>query len=159
MRMNTRIFGEVEIDDDKLITFSSGIIGFPELTEFALIYDEERGTTAGIRWMQSVQEPSFAIPVMDPLCVQPQYNPEVEDDLLLPLGELNMEDILILVTVTIPKSIQEMSVNLKAPIIIHASNRKACQVITEGDKYPVKYPIYTILQEAKAAAEAEKGGC
>ena len=41
MKITTRIFGEVEIDESKIISFPSGIIGFPGMTDFALIYDED----------------------------------------------------------------------------------------------------------------------
>ena len=88
MRVVTKNFGEIEIADDKIIVFENGIVGFPELTQFALIHDEEKGENAGIRWMQSMQEPAFAMPVMDPLVVMPEYNPEVEDEMLKVLGEI-----------------------------------------------------------------------
>lgn len=149
MRVNTKIFGEVDIEDEKLIEFTGGIIGFPELTTFALIYDEEKGVEAGIRWLQSMQEPAFAMPVMDPLVVAPDYNPEIEDELLKDL-ELSEENLLVLVTVTVPSDLTKMSVNLKGPIIINAQTRKACQVIVESDEYVVKYPIYDILKAGKA---------
>lgn len=42
MKANTRIFGEVEIEDEKIITLEKGMIGFPTLNRFALIYDEEK---------------------------------------------------------------------------------------------------------------------
>lgn len=77
MRINTKIFGEVEIDDEKIICFEKGIIGFPELTQFALMHDAERTDGSGVRWLQSLQEPAFAMPVMDPLLVMADYNPEV----------------------------------------------------------------------------------
>lgn len=150
MKVNTKVFGEVDIDDSKIIEFSKGIIGFPELTKFALIHDEEKGTGVGIRWLQSMQEPAFAMPVMDPLIVNPEYNPQVEDELLRDLGELNGENLLVLVTVTVPSDLTKMSVNLKGPIVINSETRKACQVIVEGDEYIVKYPIYEILQAGKA---------
>lgn len=149
MKVNTKIFGEVEIEDEKLIKFTGGIVGFPELTTFALIHDEEKGVGAGIRWLQSMQEPGFAMPVMDPLSVVPNYNPEVEDELLKDLGELSEENLLVLVTVTVPSDLTKMSVNLKGPIIINAQTRKACQVIVEGEDYAVKYPIYDILKAGK----------
>lgn len=148
MTIKTRVFGEVTIDDDKIIHFESGIIGFPDLTDFALIYDEEKGNKAGIRWMQSLQEPAFAMPVMDPLLVKPDYNPEVEDELLKPLGSFEPDDLLILVTVTVPKDLTKMTVNLKGPMIINAETRKACQIIVE-DNLDVKFPIYEILNERK----------
>ncbi len=153
MKVNSRIFGEIEIEDNKIIHFPSGIIGFPEMTDFAIIYDEERGNNAPIRWMQSIQETEFALPVMDPLLVMNTYNPEVEDDYLLPLGEMKGEDALVLVTVSVPKDLQKMSVNLQAPIVINVETKKAAQIIVDVQKYPVKYYIYDILKELKKEGE------
>ena len=151
MNVMTKVFGEITIDDDRIITFPNGIIGFPDLTEFALLHDSEKGSDS-IHWLQSIQEPGFAMPVMDPLIVCPEYNPEVDDELLKHLGELNLEELLVLVTVTVPKDLTQMTVNLRGPIIIDAVGRKATQVIVEGDEYQVKFPIYDILNENKKKA-------
>ena len=152
MTIVTKVFGEVTIDDDKIIQFPSGIIGFPDLTDFALIHDEEKGS-GSIHWLQSMQEPAFAMPVMDPRLVVPDYNPEVDDELLKKIGEINPEELLVLVTVTVPSDITKMTVNLKGPIVINAAEKKACQIIVEGDGYAVKYPIYDILNAMKKAGE------
>ena len=90
------------------------------------------------------------MPVMDPLVILPDYNPEVDDELLKPIGELNPDEVLVLVTVTVPSDLTKMSVNLRGPIIINAAEKKACQVIVEGDGYEVKFPIYDILNAKKA---------
>lgn len=150
MRIKTKIFGEIDIDDEKILHFTNGIIGFPDLKDFALMYDAEKGEKSNIRWLQSLQEPAFAMPVLDPLAVKPDYNPEVEDELLKPIGELNPDEMLVLVTLTVPKDITKMSVNLCAPIVIHTESRKACQIIVDNEKYPVKYMIYDVLQKKKA---------
>lgn len=150
MRILTKLFGEVELDENKLIHFENGIIGFPYLTDFALVHDEQKGDAAGIKWLQSVQEPGFAMPVTDPLAIVPDYNPVVEDEHLKAAGNLNSEDMLVLVTITVPRDIKQMSINLKAPIVINAAERRACQVIVEEDAYKVKFPVYDILQKAKA---------
>ena len=150
MKINTKVFGEIEISDDKVIFFENGIIGFPELKRFTLLHDEERGTSAGIRFLQSIEEPGFAMPVMDPLIVKPDYDPEVEDELLAGLGGLTQENILVLVTTTVPADLKQMSVNLQGPIIINVEERKACQLIVEHGDYPVRFPIYEILQARKA---------
>ena len=149
MKINTKVFGEIEIADDKIIHFPSGIIGFPDLTDFALVHDEDKGIGA-IHWLQSIQEPAFAMPVMDPLLVRPDYNPQVDDELLKPIGELVPDELLVLVTVTVPADLTKMSVNLRGPIIINAAEKKACQVIIDGDDYAVKFPIYDILNAKKA---------
>ncbi|MCR4705191.1 MAG: flagellar assembly protein FliW [Lachnospiraceae bacterium] len=152
MKAKTRLFGEIEIADDKIIHFENGIVGFPDLTDFALIHDAER-TNGIIRWLQSFQEPNFAMPVMDPLLVKKDYNPQVEEELLKSIGKLDDEEIFVLVTVTVPENIKDISVNLRAPIVIHASNCKAAQIIIDDDKYQVKFPVYEQLQSMKKAGE------
>lgn len=150
MLINTRIFGEVEITDDKIITFPGGIIGFPEMKNFTLLHDEEKGVSAGIRWLQSLEEPGFAMPVMDPLVVKADYNPEIDDELLKGIGEVTADNLLVLVTVRVPSDLTQMSVNLQGPIIINVDERKACQIIVDTDTYPVRFPVYEILQSGKA---------
>ena len=149
MRIETKIFGTVEITDDKIITFENGIIGFPELKHFTLLHDDEAGTDAGIRFLQSMEEPGIAMPVMDPLIVKQDYDPVVEDELLAGIGELNENNLLVMVTVTVPSDLTKMSVNLQGPIIINVEKRLAVQLIVENKDYPVKYPIYDILKSGK----------
>lgn len=151
MTIITKVFGEITIDDDRIIKFPKGIVGFPDLTDFALLHDSEKGNDS-IHWLQSLQEPAFAMPVMDPLRVCPDYNPEVDDEILQNLGELNQDEMLVLVTLTVPKDVKLMSVNLKGPIVINAAQKTAIQVIVEGDEYPVKFPIYDILDANKKKA-------
>ena len=150
MNVTTKNFGEINIADEKLIRFPAGIIGFPELTDFALIHDEDKGP-GGIHWLQSMQEPAFAMPVLDPLTVSEDYNPQVDDEILKPIGEIKEDELLVLSTVTVPSDLTKMSVNLKGPFVINAATRLAVQVILEGEEYPIKFPVYEILK-------AKKGG-
>ena len=150
MKIKTKIFGEIEISEEKIVTFQDGIIGFPEMKRFALLHDEERGSGAGVRFLQSLDEPGFAMPVMDPLAVKPDYDPEVDDELLASAGRITEENLQVLVTVSIPGDLTQMSVNLQGPIIINIDEHKACQLIVENSNYPVKFPVYDILQARKA---------
>ena len=151
MTIETKLFGTIEVDENKLISFPQGIVGFPELKDFMLIHDGEGN--GSIRWMQSIQEPAFAMPVVDPLSIIPEYNPDIEDELLKPLGGVNQENMLVLVTITVPKEIEKMTVNLKGPIVINSESLKASQLIIDDDKYAVKYPIYEILKANKDKAD------
>ncbi len=149
MKINTRIFGEIEISEDKILTFEKGILGFPELKRFTLIHDEEQGTNAGIRFLQSLDEPGFAMPVMDPHMIMESYCPMVNDEVLSGLGELNEDNTLVLVSVSIPADLTKMTVNLQGPFVVNVDERKASQIIVEGEDYLVKYPIYDILRARK----------
>ncbi len=152
MRLTTRIFGEIEIEDSKIIHFPKGIIGFPDMTQFALMHDKDKDSNT-IRWLQSLDEPTFAMPVMDPLYVKPDFNPAVEEETIKDLLPMENEDMLVLVTVTVPQDLTKMTVNLKGPIIINSDSCIAAQVIIDDDEYPVKYPIYEYLQKQKEIAE------
>ncbi|MBO5247453.1 MAG: flagellar assembly protein FliW [Eubacterium sp.] len=151
MTTETRLFGTITIEDEKLITFPEGIVGFPFMTKFALIHDIENETSP-IMWLQSMDEPEFAMPVMEPNKVIEDYRPTVNDEYLTGMGELKTEDIYLLVTLTVPAEIEKMSVNLKAPIVINMENNKAAQIIVEDD-FQVKYPIYELLKKRKESAE------
>ena len=152
MQLNTRLFGEIEIEDEKIIFFEKGIIGFPHCQRFTLIYDEtDDGKRKNISWLQSIEEPAFALPVLDPLLVKEDYNPKVEEQLLKHLGTLAEDSTYVLVTVTATADVKKLSVNLKAPIVINVKERKAVQVIVEDD-FPVKFPIYEILKAKKEKA-------
>ena len=152
MKANTSIFGEIEIADEKIITMERGMIGFPNLNHFALIFDEEKGQKqTSIMWLQSMDDTDIAFPVMDPHAVKEDYNPNVNEEIVAPIGELNEENTFVLVTVTVPKKIEDFSVNLKAPIVVNMDNRKAVQLIVEDD-YPVKYKVYEVLKAKKEKA-------
>ncbi len=151
MRANTRLFGEIEIEDEKIIKFEQGIIGFPDLKHFALIFDTEKGDKATIKWLQSMDEPEFAMPVVMPTDILEKYNPVVSNEMLEPLGELTPDNEYILVTVTVPKDIEQISMNLKAPLIINIDTNKGSQLIVEDD-WAVRYKIYDLLKDRKVKA-------
>jgi len=149
MKINTRNFGEIEIDENKVLDFPVGIIGFEDLKKFTIIFDVEKEENKSIMWLQSIDEPGFALPVVNPLYVTDNYNPYVEDELLKEIGEFDDESLVILTTVTVPIDIKNLSVNLKAPIIINTATKKGMQVIVENDDYEVKHGIYEYLQAKK----------
>lgn len=146
MNINTRIFGEIDIADNKVLNFVNGIIGFPELKRFALVHEPGQDN-ATIKWLQSLNEPTFAIPVIDPLLVRPDYVPEVSPAALVPLDSPDDKDLLILTSITVPHDLTQMAVNLMGPFVINTVNNKAAQIILENEEYPVKYPVYDILKK------------
>jgi flagellar assembly factor FliW len=152
MKAKTRLFGEIDIADDKIITLEKGMIGFPALTHFALIFDEEKQRKhISIMWLQSMDDPDVAFPVLDPHTVKADYTPNVNAEIVEPLGEMTDENTYVLVTVTVPRKVEDFSVNLKAPVVINMDTLKGVQMIVEDD-YPVKYKVYEILKAQKEKA-------
>lgn len=151
MRVQTKFFGEVELPEEKIITLERGLIGLEEFKRYTILYDEEK-EESNISWFQSCDEPTLALPVIKPWLVKEEYNPTVEDELLKGIGELTEENLVILLTMTVPEDITKMSVNLKAPIIINADTCKGAQIIAENDDYEVKYKVYDLFKKKSEEA-------
>ena len=137
MVAETRLFGTVDIAEDKILEFPMGLIGFENLKKFAIIYDSDREERSKISWLQSMED---------------DYGPIVEDELMKNIGDPADADILMFVTLSIPSDLTKMTANLKAPIIINTEGRKAIQVIVENEDYKVKFNAYEAIQKMKEKA-------
>lgn len=149
MIIKTKHFGEIDLDENKVITFEHGIMGFEEYKRYTILYDLEEGDKTTISWLQSLDESGLALPVINPLSIKPDYNPTVEDEVLKPIGDITDENLLILLTINVPADRTKISANLKAPFVINSDTRKGCQIIVENKDYEVKYNIYDIVQKLK----------
>ena len=139
MLIDTRYFGQVDIEDSKIIHFENGLFGFEEYTDYTILYDSESEERPFFSWLQSTTEKGLAFPVVNPQNVMPEYDPVVEDALLEPLGEFDENDMVVLLLATVPEDVKQTSVNMKAPLVIHAGSRKGMQIIAENSDYKIKH--------------------
>ncbi len=82
MKVKTRYFGEVDIEDTKVIHFEKGIPGFEQYTDYTILYDIEEGQETFFSWLQCITEEGLAFPIVNPFRVDASYDPVVEDALL-----------------------------------------------------------------------------
>lgn len=143
MEINSRIFGKIEIDDNKIITIPNGLLGFEKYTRYVIAYDSDKESKNGIMWLQCVDEPELAFPVMDPMFIIKDYRPVVEDEWLAQIGIFESdEELYVLSVLTVPSDLTKMTINLKAPIVINISTRLGCQIIVNNEEYPIRYSVY-----------------
>ncbi len=150
MVAQTRLFGEITIEDDKVLEFPNGIIGIEDKHKFAIVYDVERGSDTAIRWLQSMEDPYLALPVIEPLAIVDKYNPIIEDALLEPIDNPQDEDIVVLLTMIVSSDVTKVTANMKAPIVINSATRKGEQIIVENADYEAKFNVYDAVQRKKA---------
>lgn len=149
MLLETNMFGTIETDGVKKLLFEDGIIGFPDMKNFTLITDAEDAGANKIYWLQSLDDGTFAMPIVNPFDILDEYNPIVEDEWFAPLGEHTEEDLLVFLALTVPAEVEKMSLNQKAPIIINSRTQKGCQIIVEDESCEIQFPIYDILKAKK----------
>lgn len=136
MKINTNYFGELEVDENEILEFEKGMLGFEELKKFVIIKDSE----IFIEWLQSIEDTtSFAI--MDPFVADKNYSFELPEKIMKQLDIIDKEDVMIRTVVIIPEDITKIRTNLQAPIIINTKQKKATQIILD-DSYPIRYEFY-----------------
>jgi flagellar assembly factor FliW len=146
MKIKTKFFGEVEVEEEKIINFPKGIIGFEDLKRFILI-DHPGSDT--IKWLQSVEEKDFALPVVDPVGFFPDYEPVIGESDLNALNIDSIENAVVLCILTVPKNPEDTTINLKAPVVLNPQNRLGAQLIAENPDYKIKQPIKLFAENKK----------
>jgi flagellar assembly factor FliW len=161
-KVTTSRFGEIEIRDTEVIELPQGLIGFPELKRYLLLdHDKE----SPFKWLQSLDDGSIAFVLINPLLFKPDYEVEVTDSEVSDLTLENEEDAVISVIVTMPSNPQNMTANLKAPLVFNLKNRKGKQIILSANTYTTRHSIMeemkkfasqSAIDEARAASEVAK---
>ncbi|MCX6620012.1 MAG: flagellar assembly protein FliW [Acidobacteria bacterium] len=150
-KVKTTRFGEIDVPENEVIHLPLGLIGFPELKKYVLLdHDKE----SPFKWFQSLEDGAIAFVLIDPLLFKPDYVAEVTDNELTELDVQTEEDLVISVIVTVPSNPQNMTANLKAPLIFNLKNRRGKQVILNTSQFNTRHNIMDEVRERVGAGEA-----
>jgi flagellar assembly factor FliW len=160
IKVKTSRFGDIEVKKDDVIELPSGLIGFPELKEFVLL-DHDKDSP--FKWLQSLDDGTIAFVLINPLLFKSDYEVEVTEAEVSDLSLENEDDAVISVIVTMPTNPQQMTANLKAPLIFNLKNRRGKQIILTSNTYTPRHNIMEelkkhnkSLQDAHEAAQTEE---
>ena len=139
-KIYTSRFGEIEVDEAKVVHFKDGIPAFEDEHEFIILpYEEE----SPYYFMQSLQSPDLAFLLTIPFLFFNDYSFEIDDETMRELDIKNQDDVFYYSMITIPNgSVRYMTANLVAPIVINGENMKAKQVVLEKSNYTTKHRLF-----------------
>lgn len=149
MRLQTQRFGEIEIGDDTVITFTQPLIGFQEFRRFVLLPGPPR---SGLQWLQSIDDGELAFIVMDPRQVIPDYTVLLSSHECAELAVNDDSELDIYTLVVVPNDRRQIRTNLKAPVLVNPRQRLAKQAILDKSDYPVRHYLF---QEAPSTEGSE----
>lgn len=147
MNITSRRFGALAIDDEQVLEFPDGVIGFPNERSFVLVPHNSSGFLA---WLQSTTEPDLALPVVSAHAFGAKY-PDIDLEALLAGSKVgnSLEDIALMVVLCAPQGLPA-TVNLLAPIVVNVTTRRGAQVILEGSRFTTR-ELFIREQEPEAA--------
>ena len=139
-KVSTSRFGEIEVDEKKIVHFQNGIPAFEDEREFIILpYEED----SPYYFMQSVNSPDLAFLLTIPFLFFPEYSFEVDDVTMKELEITNHDNVFYYSMITIPNgSIRYMTANLLAPIVLNSNNMQAKQVVLENSNYTTKHRLF-----------------
>lgn len=124
--------------DLPVIEFVAPMPGFPDDHRFVLVRLDEAGLLFALT---SIETPGLRFLVLPPMPYFPDYAPEVDDDTLAALGVTGAEGLLTLLLVTTGNTVDEVTVNLMAPIVLDQASRRAVQLVLSRSGLPVRAPL------------------
>lgn len=145
MKIKTKPYGEIEVDEKQRLYFPEGIIGFEEVHHYYLL-DSKEGP---FYWIQAEGYPELAFLLIDPRTFMEDYKLTVKKSDLQSLKLETEKDLLDFAIVTVPEDPDKISANLMGPIIINRKTKIAKQVISENDEYTVKHYLLEELKKEK----------
>lgn len=139
MKIDTRDFGKIEINEEAILHFPNGIIGFEEFKSYALIDPSGEGKFP--MWLQSVDSVFPCFIVFDPNEISGGYTAEItkEEQNILEIDEKTA--VCFLAIAIISESISEITVNMRSPIVINRDKNKALQIVLNNSQYSFRQPL------------------
>jgi flagellar assembly factor FliW len=149
MEIVTTRFGTLDVDDERIIEFPKGLLGFPERTRYALI---QTGEENYFFWLQCVDEPNLAFVVTDPSIFFKEYEVPVKDETRAEIGltELAFAQVFVICN----KVDEWLTGNLLGPILVNAQNRTAQQVVLTDKKWTTRQPLMRLQAQVPLAKSA-----
>ena len=147
MQIQTHHFGPVEIEVDDVLLFPRGIIALEDCRHWVLLADAEN---AALAWLQCVTQPEIAVPVVSPRRFAPEYQVRLTRGQLSPLELSQFDQAYVLAIVS--RGDDQLTLNLKAPLIINLGRRIGRQVITTDEQpLALELPTHTSAVLRKSA--------
>ena len=144
MIIKTKFLGEVEINEDDIIVFPDGILGFEESRKFINLDIPENEF---FKILQDVEREYVSFIVTDPWKFKEDYDMEVPDNELLKINIRKKEQIAMLNIVTLSDVFEKSTMNLLAPVIVNTENRIGKQYVLNNVGYSTKYPLFAKIEE------------
>ncbi len=151
MKVDTKPFGRIEVDERQRLTFPHGLFGFEALRDFVLLDSNQ----APFYWLQSIEEPGVAFVLIEPSVFRPDYVLEIPQHEREDIG-LNDDDdseaALVFAIVTIPEDQARMTANLQGPIVVNKKTKLGRQSISTNAKWLVRHYILDELEAVRSRA-------
>lgn len=138
MKLNTSVFGEIEVSEEQIIRFPGGIPGFEELEQFAYVEWED---SYPFSYLISVDDPKIGFLTAEPFVFFKDYEFELSEMILEELGVVSQKDVMVRAIISAEQGLEDATANLMAPIVVNMQKKAAKQVVLHQSPYSTKHKL------------------
>lgn len=135
MKLDTYLFGAIEVQPESIITFPNGLVGFEDLKQYHLIHEAVENTPTASFTLQSMQDPNVAFQIIDPTALGFEYELELTDDetAMLQIGSNGAESDVAVMLVLFKQGDGDKQINasIRSPLIINTKARLGLQKLIQ----------------------------
>ena len=147
MLIKTSRFGEIDVDETRIISFPKGLLGFPKYKQYVLI---EAGEDSYFWWLQSIELPDLAFVVTDPSMFVPTYKVPLKPEQMQEMGIGSLDEAQVFVIVN--KRDQILTGNLQGPLVVHCGKRVGEQLVLSDRRFTTRVPLIELGSAVHAAS-------
>lgn len=131
-------------NEELVIHFPAGLVGFPEAKDFQLL---EPSDAYPLKFLQSVNHTGLSFVAMDIAAIKLDFNASLTPEEAEILSLNDPEDAIMMAFVVIPEDDKpyEMVANLAGPIVVNKNNLRAVQLILDPNEYPLQHPVFDLI--------------
>jgi flagellar assembly factor FliW len=137
VKLDTKAYGLIDVDEKQKIVFPQGLFGFENIKEYVLLDAESQP----FYWLQSVKEREIAFILVNPFLFRQDYEVAIPNEEMADIGITSPEGALIFAIVTIPADGSPITANLQGPLVINRESRTAKQAIITDSRWRTRHDI------------------
>lgn len=137
MELISQVYGKIQYELQDIITFKKGIPGFEEYKTY-ISKDMENSP---FKILQCLENNELAFIIISPFDVVKDYEIKLSEELIKNTEIENEEEVLLYSIVTVSSKVENITANLRAPLVVNIKNKLGEQLIVDKDVYKIKHPL------------------
>lgn len=139
MEIISPIHGKFIYEEKEILYFEKGIPGFQDLKKYII---KEVSEDSPFVIMQSIEDKDIGFILISPYLVDEKYEIKLKDEIINNLEIKDSKEVLLYTIVNLKDKVEDITTNLKAPLVVNIKSRKCEQYILDDEKYKIKERIF-----------------
>lgn len=142
MEVISPVHGKIQYEENEVINFKKGIPGFENLKKYVIKAVSE---DSPFNILQSIEDKNIGFILISPFLIDTSYEIKLSEEIIENLKIEKEEDVCLYSLVTLNEKAENITANLKAPLVININNKNGEQYILDKEKYKIKTKVFKDL--------------